>query len=185
MTKFTVLFAAVCSLKAQSVNVTYTHQPLAVFKAAIGAQLDHVGLYSATACNDSMQAYKLDEGQLIAHAGKFGVIDPALNLSVIDMSKRRTKKYILFRALDYAGFAATIAAGRDGGKDFKTVSLLLSGVFGRVADAVDRNKGVSPELIQALAHPSRAVTLEPSACTSRLMFGEYRTSFQPYTIQLR
>jgi hypothetical protein len=148
--------------------------------------VDRVGLYSATACNYGVNEFKLDEGKIVIDAQRFGVINPTLNLSIINYSKSSTTAAKWLNAAEYAAIMIPFGIGDKVGPGIRQGSLGFAALTKKFRDDYDKkDKNFPPEIIQALVVPSRTVVLEPGGCISRMMFGEYRTSFKPYEVQLR
>ena len=109
------LFAAQDAPATIPVTVTYAHLPVYTLKAVMGSVPKRVGMYAATVCNaESDKDAKLSEGLLIQEAERFGVIDPALNSTMIDLAKRKAWTYKVWKGLEYGGQVMGAVTGPSG-----------------------------------------------------------------------
>jgi hypothetical protein len=171
------------SVLALAVDLTYAHQPLAAYNAAIGSTQKRVGLYSVTACNYAQHATIVDEGMLVSRA-PLQSIQPALYLSVLEASQRPTKLHRVLQLLYLVAEGASVYPGPTQAKRLRYYAAGATGLFHRLAGAT-APRATRAEVVQSLVVPGRSFSLNPGACESRLILGRYDADFKAISRSLQ
>lgn len=187
MIRYLALLVASCAFG--QVTVSFSHQPLASFEAAIGAKLPGIALYSATAC--SVASSQLSGGviQQKAEGAGLNVVGPALALPTGLRSKNKTHLSKIVTILKWAAVGASIIVAAKG-VSIGTVQGVTfgAGALQVIETALTPQTTAADQIFGAAAaqllNPQDIVVIPQNGCISRLFFGDYVPKFKPVTVVL-
>jgi len=180
-----------CTAASAQVTVTFSHQPIQSFEAAIGPRLSGIALYSATAC--SVLQRNLSGGliqQQAEIAGKLNVVAPALAFSTGNRSRNRSGLSRFLNVLKWASVGAAVIVAAKGASP----GLIEGFTFGAGAiQVIDTTLAPSNEAAQQaflsvlgqLLNPGDTIAVPAGGCVSKVFFGDYIPGWKPISTTLQ
>lgn len=182
-----VMLAAVAQ-PAPQFRVSFSHQPLEVFKAAFITKLPSVAMYEATVCNVG-QAPGSVSGGLVLQAANSRLNTISRNLVEMTALRARTKskKYVAMEVLKWSSIVGSmlVTGGTiDLSSTWGVVFPIMTAASDRLSKQWDE-KSISTSTMGGWLAADEAYTLAPSGCSSRLFLGRYERDFQPFTLEIK
>ncbi len=176
-------------LIAQGITVSVSHQPIEVLRTVTGVELRKVGLYEVISCNASTQARSVSEGLILrAMATKVTPISSIAAPGIVERSRRKTKRYVAIRTLEYIGFGVALYATKGKATALTNklafAGLAMTGVAGRVAESMKSQESAAAKVLALLADPNRNTEIPAGGCVQRMAFGEFIKSVRPYVVAI-
>lgn len=171
---------------AQTFRVTFSHQPLEVFKAAFVAKLPSVAMYEAVVCNTGPTAGAISGGVVLQAANsKISTVNHRMVELTAARAKHRSKKYIAAQMAKWAALvgATLISGGTIAASEGIAVIFPIVAVVGDRMEKQFQDENVPVANIGPWLAPEESVSLPPASCAARLFLGRYDPKFQSFAME--
>lgn len=170
-----------------TMTTTVSHQPVEVLRTVAGTNMNKVALYELITCNMTPTSQTVSEGRMLeALTTKVASISAVAAPGIIERSKRRTRKYIALRTLEYLGFGVALYAtkGKASALSNKLAfsGLAANGVASKIADSMKSQEESGMRVMQTLVDVNRMTEIPIRGCVLRMAFGEYKGAVPVFVV---